>query len=77
MNTSFNLVLNKTVSVKRVLREISRKGKLAIANGPSSVNPLSEEEIQLITILDCTREEFNQMKRQVSLKTFFTNKIAY
>ena len=78
MNTSFNLVLNQNVEASEVLFAISNvTDKKAIVNGPAWINTLSEDLVQMITILDCTKVEFNKMKRSPALKSFFVDKVAY
>ena len=77
MNTSFNLVLNKNVITFDIITAVSSvTDKKVICNGPASLNTLSGELIQLITIIDCTKSEFNKLKNKATLKSLFKSKVA-
>lgn len=78
MNTSFNFIINKEISVSDALDDTcSVTEKKVILNGPASRNSLSNDLVQMITIMDCTKAEFNKIKRKAPLKTLFKLKVAY
>lgn len=75
MNQSISLYVEDTYTndLEAINKAFGKEGYKVVENGPTWIDPLSERTLQLVTVLNVEKKEYNKIKNRKAVRELKQN----